>query len=56
MRKLFVLYGVLVILAYLVPFTVLSRIERFIGSFLFWNAFALLCIFILLLVMRSWNE
>jgi len=56
MRKFFVFYGILVVLAYLVPFTILSKIERFTGSFLFWNAFALLCIFVLLLVMRPWNE
>ncbi|WP_438318561.1 hypothetical protein ACP6EK_04605 [Candidatus Caldatribacterium sp. SIUC1] len=46
----------LVVLAYLLPFTVLSRVQRFSGSFLFWSAFAVLAILLLLRMMRSWHE
>lgn len=53
---MFVVFLSLVVLAYLLPFTVLSRVQRFSGSFLFWNIFAILAILILLRIMRSWHE
>ncbi len=53
---MFVVFLSLVVLAYLLPFTVLSQVQRFSGSFLFWNIFAILAILILLRIMRSWHE
>lgn len=51
-----VIFGILVTLAYLVPFTVLSRVPRFSGSFLFWVAFAGAAVGTLYSAMRSWHE
>ncbi|MCS7242372.1 MAG: hypothetical protein N2205_06055 [Candidatus Caldatribacterium sp.] len=51
----FVVFVVLLVLAYLVPFVFLSEVARFSGSFLFWTIFAGGAVAILSLLMRSWN-
>lgn len=49
-------FGILVALAYVIPFTLLSEVPRFTGSFLFWIIFAGGAIALLFFIMRSWNE
>lgn len=53
---IFVTFAILVTLAYVVPFSLLSEVPRFAGSFLFWVIFAGGAIVLLSLTMRSWNE
>lgn len=50
------IYLVLVFLAYLVPFTLLSRTPRVWGSFLFWVIFALIALVLLVKIMNQWNH
>ncbi len=47
---------VLVVLAYLVPYTLLSGVDRWYGSFLFWTAFGLAAIAAILAMTRSWRN
>jgi len=47
---------VLVVLAYLVPYTLLSGVDRWYGSFLFWTAFGLTAIEAIWAVTRSWRD
>ncbi|MGC8777524.1 MAG: hypothetical protein ACP5Q4_02465 [Candidatus Caldatribacteriaceae bacterium] len=53
---IFRIYFVLIFLAYLVPFTLLARVNRFWGSFLFWMVFALVALALLLRMMSTWNH
>ncbi len=55
-KTMLVAFVLLVALAYLLPFTVLSRVQRFSGSFLFWSIFAVAAINLLYAAMRSWHE
>ncbi|MGQ9473027.1 MAG: hypothetical protein ACUVQZ_01570 [Candidatus Caldatribacteriaceae bacterium] len=50
------LYLGLVFLAYLVPFTVLSRITSVWGSFFFWVVFALFSVGLLMKIMSFWKD
>lgn len=47
---------VLVVLAYLVPYTLLSGVDRWYGSFLFWNLFGLAAIAAIWAMTRSWRD
>ncbi len=47
---------VLVMLAYLVPYTLLSGVDRWYGSFLFWTAFGLATIAAIWMMTRSWRD
>jgi hypothetical protein len=47
---------VLVVLAYLVPYTLLSAVDRWYGSFLFWTAFGLAAIAAIWAVTRRWRD
>ena len=47
---------VLVVLAYLVPYTLLSGVDRWYGSFLFWMAFGLAAIAAIWAMTRSWRD
>jgi hypothetical protein len=47
---------VLVVLAYVVPYTLLSWIDRWYGSFLFWTAFGLAAIAAIWAMTRSWRD
>gem|GEM_PF-5802449 len=49
-------YFLLVFLAYLVPFTLLSSIYRMWGSFFFWMAFGGVALFLLLRMMGRWSD
>lgn len=46
----------LVLLAYVVPYTVLSGVDRWYGSFLFWTVFALVAIAAIWAMMASWRD
>lgn len=46
----------LVMLAYLVPYTLLSGVDRWYGSFLFWTAFGLAAIAAIWMMTRSWRD
>jgi cyanate permease len=47
---------VLVLLAYLVPYTLLSRVDAWYGSFLFWMVFGLVAIAAIWAMTRSWRD
>ncbi len=47
---------VLVVLAYVVPYTLLSGVDRWYGSFLFWTAFGLAAIAAVWAMTRSWRD
>jgi hypothetical protein len=47
---------VLVVLAYVVPYTLLSTVDRWYGSFLFWTAFGLVSIAAIWAMTRSWRD
>jgi hypothetical protein len=47
---------VLVVLAYLVPYTLLSEVDRWYGSFLYWAAFGLAAIAVIWAMTRSWRD
>jgi hypothetical protein len=47
---------VFVMLAYLVPYTLLSGVDRWYGSFLFWTAFGLAAIAAIWMMTRSWRD
>ena len=49
-------YAVLILSAYLVPFTVLRNVPCFHGAFLFWCAFALAAIATMMAIIRRWRE
>lgn len=55
-RTTLVTFAALVVLAYVIPFSLLSEVPRFVGSFLFWIIFAGGAIALLSSTMRSWNE
>jgi hypothetical protein len=47
---------VLVLLAYVAPYTLLSGMDRWYGSFLFWTAFGLATIAAIWAMTRSWRD
>lgn len=50
-----VLIAVLVLSAYVVPYTVLSDVKAWYGSFLYWVLFALAAIGVVAWLTRSWG-
>lgn len=48
--------AVLLVLAYLVPYTVLSRVDAWYGSFLFWTVFGLLATAAIWTMTASWRD
>lgn len=48
--------SVLVVLAYLVPYTLLSGVDRWYGSFLFWTVFGLATIAVIWAMTRGWRD
>ena len=47
---------VLVVLAYVVPYTLLAEVDRWYGSFLFWMVFGLAAIVAIWAMTRSWRD
>ena len=46
----------LVLLAYVAPYTVLSEVDAWYGSFLFWTLFGLAAILVNAAIMGSWKD
>lgn len=46
----------LVILAYVVPYTVLSGVDAWYGAFLFWVVFGALAIAVISVITSSWRD
>lgn len=58
-RRGFIWAGVvlaLVVLAYVVPYTVLSGVDAWYGAFLFWTIFGVLAIAVIALITSSWRD
>lgn len=51
-----IIIAVLVLSAYVVPYTVLSDVDYWYGSFLFWTLFAIVSITINILMIRKWRD
>lgn len=47
---------VLILIAYIVPYTILSNVQTWYGSFLFWGIIGVLIIFANVMVTRDWRE
>jgi cyanate permease len=47
---------VLVVLAYVVPYTLLSGVDAWYGSFLFWTLFGAVAIAANVLITASWRD
>ncbi len=48
--------ALLVVLAYVVPYTMLSEVDRWYGSFLFWTAFGLVAVAAIWAMTRTWRD
>jgi hypothetical protein len=46
----------LVVLAYVAPYTVLSGVDRWYGAFLFWVLFALAAMGVNFAIVRRWRD
>ncbi|GAA0593491.1 hypothetical protein GCM10009001_07070 [Virgibacillus siamensis] len=51
-----VLIAVLIILAYLLPYTILSGVEAWYGSFLLWGIIGILIILANIMVTKDWGK
>lgn len=47
---------ILVLLAYVVPFTVLSGVQKVYGAFLFWTLFAVAAIGCMIMITGNWRD
>lgn len=47
---------VLILIAYIVPYTILSNVQTWYGSFLFWGIIGVLIIFANVMATRDWRE
>lgn len=47
---------ILLISAYVVPYTMLSNIDAWYGSFLYWLLFALAAILVNAIIARNWRD
>ncbi|HLU21300.1 hypothetical protein [Lederbergia graminis] len=47
---------VVILLGYILPYTVLTNVEAWYGSFLIWTLLAIIIIFINYLFTRNWGE
>lgn len=45
-----------VVMAYVVPYTVLSGVDAWYGSFLFWSVFGLVAILVNAAITSSWKD
>lgn len=45
-----------VVMAYVVPYTVLSEVDAWYGSFLFWSGFGLVAILVNAAITSSWKD
>ncbi|MGB0088159.1 MAG: hypothetical protein WBP80_01555 [Planifilum fulgidum] len=50
------LMGILVLSAYLIPYTVLTDVPKWYGSGLYWVLFALAAIFVMAWLTAEWRE
>lgn len=50
------LIGMLILLAYLLPYTALSGIKTWYGSFLLWSVIGLLIIILNIIVTKDWGK
>lgn len=55
-RRLAVLVALLVVAAVVIPYTLLSNVQRVSGAFLFWTLFALVVIVLIVRVTREWQR
>ena len=46
----------LVLIAFIVPYTLLSNVEKWYGSFLFWTVLSVIVIGINYLLIRDWGK
>ena len=46
----------LILLAYIVPYTILTNVQAWYGSFLFWGIICVLIIFANIMVTRDWRD
>ncbi len=51
-----IVVAILVLSAYVVPYTLLSNVDAWYGSFLYWNIFALVAIVIIIAIIRKWRD
>ncbi len=49
-------FGFLLLLDYTIPYTVLSGVSKFHGSFLFWNLFAIAAIVSIFVLLWKWRD
>ncbi|HOT05049.1 MAG TPA: hypothetical protein PLK24_09435 [Atribacter sp.] len=56
MKKYIFGYFPLVILAYLIPYTLLQKVHKFYGSFLFWIGYTLIVIYLMKKMMDRWKN
>ncbi|KKM10446.1 hypothetical protein SY88_13695 [Clostridiales bacterium PH28_bin88] len=49
-------FAVLLLLAYVVPYTVLSGVQKFSGAFLFWTLFAVVSIACMVVITGNWRD
>lgn len=47
---------VLLLLAYIVPYTLLRDVNEWYGSFLFWSVFAIVIMISNILITRKWSD
>ena len=55
-RRLAVLVALLVVAAVVIPYTLLSNVQRVSGAFLFWTQFALVVIVLIVRATREWQR
>lgn len=51
-----VIIAILIASAFAVPYTLLSNVEKWYGSFLFWTVLTVVVIFINYLLIRDWGR
>lgn len=49
-------FTIIILAAFILPFTLLQNIQRFYGSFLFWGLFAILAIISVGLLTKNWRD
>lgn len=56
-EKRFALFLILLVLsAYIVPYTLLSDVNEWYGSFLYWSLFAIVIIITNVLITKKWSD
>ncbi|NLC12114.1 MAG: hypothetical protein GX767_07680 [Firmicutes bacterium] len=55
-KKWLAWFLVLVLAAFVVPYTLLSSVEKIYGAFLFWVIFAIIAIISVEAITRSWRD